>query len=117
MINRRIEKYNEGEIHFNLMAIISDRRIKYQKELNQLVESGMDTDDSANEICRLQMLIQEEEEKWDRYRKENVRRRHNYVPFILEMLKILAKEEKLVPLVEQAINQAEKRASTKSGEK
>lgn len=135
IINRRIEKYTEGEIHFNLMALISDRRLKYQQQLDKLVEvrfnyflflvmqnnilfqAGMDTDESANEICRLQMLIQEEEEKWERYRKENVRRRHNYVPFIVELLKILAKEQKLVPLVEKAISQAEKRAAAKTGEK
>jgi ubiquitin carboxyl-terminal hydrolase L5 len=117
IINRRIEKYTEGEIHFNLMALISDRRLKYQQQLDTLVEAGMDTDESANEICRLQMLIQEEEEKWERYRKENVRRRHNYVPFIVELLKILAKEQKLVPLVEKAISQAEKRAAAKTGEK
>ena len=32
---------------------------------------------------------------------ENVRRRHNYLPFIMELLKILAKEKKLLPLIER----------------
>ena len=31
---------------------------------------------------------------------ENVRRRHNYLPFIMELLKILAQDGKLVGLVE-----------------
>ena len=29
-------RYSEGEIRFNLMAIISDRRAMYQKQLEQL---------------------------------------------------------------------------------
>uniref|UniRef100_A0AC34QUL2 Ubiquitin carboxyl-terminal hydrolase n=1 Tax=Panagrolaimus sp. JU765 TaxID=591449 RepID=A0AC34QUL2_9BILA len=112
IIEKRIQKYTEGEIHFNLMAVISDRKAKYQKALEELTESGVETDDAAAEIYRLQMLIAEEEEKWERQRKENVRRRHNYVPFIVELLKILAKEQKLVPLLEEAIGRAENRQSS-----
>lgn len=61
----------------------------------------MDTDEVAEEIYRLQMLIAQEDEKAEQFKKENVRRRHNYIPFIVELLKILAKEGKLVPLVRQ----------------
>ena len=32
---------------------------------------------------------------------ENVRRKHNYLPLIMELLKILAKRGELVPLVEK----------------
>ncbi len=32
---------------------------------------------------------------------ENIRRQHNYLPFIMELLKILAQEGKLVDLVEK----------------
>ena len=32
---------------------------------------------------------------------ENIRRRHNYLPFIMELLKILAEDGKLVGLVEK----------------
>ena len=34
---------------------------------------------------------------------ENIRRRHNYLPFIMELLKILAEDGKLVGLVEKVI--------------
>src|SRR4051794_30126077 len=42
IIERRIQKYSEGEIHFNLMAVISDRCTKYQKRLDQLASVGKD---------------------------------------------------------------------------
>lgn len=29
-------RYNEGEIHFNLMAMITDRKLVYQKQLDAL---------------------------------------------------------------------------------
>ncbi|KAI6244182.1 Ubiquitin carboxyl-terminal hydrolase [Aphelenchoides fujianensis] len=49
------------------------------------------------------------EELVDPHRKA----RHNYTPFIVELLKLLAKEGKLVPLVEKAAEEEEKRASAK----
>lgn len=32
---------------------------------------------------------------------ENIRRRHNYLPFIMELLKVLAEDGKLIGLVEK----------------
>lgn len=61
----------------------------------------MDTEEVAEELYRLQTLIAEEDDRAEQFRKENIRRRHNYIPFIVELLKILAKEGKLVPLVRQ----------------
>ncbi len=78
--------------------------------LRAVLQSAMEADESTNdgdkdaEIDHLQTLIADEDLKADRYRKENVRRRHNYIPFIVELLKILAKEGKLVPLVKEVNN-------------
>lgn len=73
----------------------------------------MESDEVNDEICRLQSLIASEEEKTQRYRIENARRRHNYTPFIVELLKILAKEDKLVPLVEKCVKEANERKTAK----
>nr|XP_039268928.1 ubiquitin carboxyl-terminal hydrolase isozyme L5-like [Styela clava] len=110
-IQKRINRYKEGEIHFNLMAITSDRKMVLEKQIKDLqaaVKSGeeMETENRdqfiSTEINRLQNLIDLEDEKRRNYKVENVRRKHNYLPFIVEMIKILASERKLLPLVQDA---------------
>ncbi|RZF47126.1 hypothetical protein LSTR_LSTR005204 [Laodelphax striatellus] len=102
IIEKRIKKYNEGEIHFNLMALVSDRKLKYEKRLAEL--EGVPG--SEVEIQRLQLLLEEEETKVRQYRIESVRRRHNYLPLIVELLKMLAREGQLLPLYERAKQKA-----------
>lgn len=105
-----IFRYNEGEIHFNLMAIVSDKKMTYENKIQQILkqmeESGMDTDAQQSEIAQLRLLIEKEESKFRQYQIENVRRKHNYLPLIVEILKILAKEGKLMPLYEKAKERA-----------
>lgn len=88
------------------MAIVSDRKMIYEKQIiniqKEIEESGMETDVQQGEITRLKMLMEEEDGKRARYRIENIRRKHNYLPLIVEILKILAKEGKLLPLYEKA---------------
>lgn len=55
-----------------------------------------------NEESRIRLKISNEEDKMRRYRIENARRKHNYLPLIVEILKLLAKDGKLVPLYERA---------------
>lgn len=63
----------------------------------QAVVKNIDRD-----ISRLQTLIEAEDDKMLRYKVENIRRKHNYLPLIMEILKVLAKKGNLVPLVEKA---------------
>ncbi|KAJ6656229.1 hypothetical protein lerEdw1_004019 [Lerista edwardsae] len=114
VIEKRIQKYSEGEIRFNLMAIVSDRKMIYEQKIVELQrqlteEEPMDTDQSSNilssiqsEVAKYQMLIEEENQKLKRYKIENIRRKHNYLPFIMELLKTLAEHQQLIPLVEKA---------------
>ena len=36
VIGKRIQKYSEGEIRFNLMAIVSDRKMIYEQKIAEL---------------------------------------------------------------------------------
>lgn len=88
------------------MAIVSDRKTIYEKQLKalqkQIEDNGMETDVQQEEISKLRCLIEEEENKVHRYQIENIRRKHNYIPLIMELLKLLAKEGKLMSLYEKA---------------
>lgn len=73
----------------------------------------METDSIQSEIARIKLLIEEEENKVKHYKLENIRRKHNYLPLIVEILKILAKEGQLLPLYEKAKAKALEKESKK----
>ncbi|XP_055844561.1 ubiquitin carboxyl-terminal hydrolase isozyme L5 [Episyrphus balteatus] len=115
IIEKRMQKYSEGEIHFNLMAIVSDRQMIYQKQIDKLLndsENAMETDDKQTEVARLRSLIEDEIVKRKRYRIENIRRKHNYLPFIVELLKMLGEQGQLTPLYEKAKQRALERETS-----
>jgi ubiquitin carboxyl-terminal hydrolase L5 len=47
------------------------------------------------------MILQELIYKEERHKKENVRRKHDYIPFIIELLKKVAEKGKLKALLDQ----------------
>lgn len=99
-IQERMTKAQEGSIKFNLMAVTQDKRIGLRAQL----------DKGGDEMETAQLLLAQEEEKRAQWKKENERRRHNYVPFCVQLLKELAKMGKLPDLVQAAKEkQAEKR--------
>jgi len=99
VLQERINRYNEGEIHFNLMAVVSDRKLEAEKKLAALEASGSS---SPDKVFELRQIIEEEEAKRQRFRLENIRRKHNYLPLIVEFLKELAGQKLLMPLYEKA---------------
>ena len=109
----------EGEIHFNLMAIISDKKRAYEKQLAELTisieNSSMETDIAQLEINNLRHLIEEEANKMRKYRVENLRRKHNYLPLIMEVLKVLAESGELSKLI--TIEKERKKNANKSSKK
>jgi len=100
IIEARMMKYTQGEIHFNLMAVIQDKTIRYNNQLKSL--SGMSIDSQMAEVARIEMLLAEEENKRSKWKQENIRRRHNYLPLIVEMLRSLASRGELLPIYNKA---------------
>ncbi|GAB0099652.1 Ubiquitin carboxyl-terminal hydrolase [Sergentomyia squamirostris] len=117
IIEKRMQKYSEGEIHFNLMAIVSDRQMIYGREIERLLslsDTEMDMEARQSEITRLRMLMEDDVSKKARYRVENIRRKHNYLPLIVELLKMLAQKGQLMPLYEKAKQRAAEREAQKT---
>lgn len=103
-IEKRMQKYSTGEIHFNLMAVVSDQKMVYNKRIKELEVKG--TEEAKAQIENLKMMISDEDVKMHRYKTENIRRKHNYLPLIIEILKTLGKEGKLVETFEKAKQKA-----------
>jgi len=92
-IQKRIQQYSESEIRFNLMAVVQDR---VQGLTDKLAAAD------AAQKPDLEQQLAAEQAKHERWKTENIRRRHNYVPFVLEFLSILAQKNQLAGLVDSA---------------
>eukprot|EP01134_Creolimax_fragrantissima_P007428 CFRG7428T1 len=96
-VYKRIES-GGGEIRFNLMAVVKDRREMYHEQMAALQES------EGNEAAIHDLLekIDIEDKKSERYARENTWRKHNFVPFFINATRLLAQRGELMPLVEKA---------------
>ncbi|KAG9510983.1 Ubiquitin carboxyl-terminal hydrolase isozyme L5, partial [Fragariocoptes setiger] len=109
VIEKRMQQYSQEEIQFNLMAVVADKRPLYRRklaELEQQLTSGMETDTIEMQMAELRQMLAAQEAKMKAYRVENIRRKHNYLPLIMQVLCGLAKEGKLSPLVTKASEKA-----------
>lgn len=95
-IEARIAQYAAKEIKFNLMAIVRDRRAV----LNDKLLAGADP-------AQIELEQASEVAKRAAWAAENARRRHNYIPLVVDIFKVLAANAKLQPLIDTALaNQA-----------
>ena len=54
------------------------------------------------ELRRAELELVDEEEQHEKWKKENARRKHNYIPLILELLDVLAERGELMGLLQAA---------------
>lgn len=78
IITSRIAAFG-SELRFSLMAVVRNRRDLYMEQLEIMKD-----DEAACE--EIQQKIMMEEMKMQDYSKENSRRKHNFLPLIMEML-------------------------------
>jgi len=124
IIQARMESFAKAEIKFSLLAVIRNRVELFQEKLEALktekvvLESklhamgDMETDEKSGLLTELEILkdkidatdgfLAGEVLKHSNWKAENVRRRHNYIPFLFNLLKVLAEKDLLVPLIERA---------------
>ena len=67
-----------------------------------------------SEINEYREILIREDEKAAKYKQENARRRHNFIPFIIELLKTLAANQKLQPLIDAAVKKSKSKAEPQS---
>ena len=103
-IQARLSNYSPTEIKFNLMAIVQDKRTYLNERLNALAAIGIEENDPS--MVQIQSELHAEAEKRAQWDVENARRRHNYLPFCVELLRTLAGSGKMEGLMTKAKNSA-----------
>jgi ubiquitin carboxyl-terminal hydrolase L5 len=91
----------ESEFDEEYFMGLSDEVEELKSEMGKLSEEGR----------RQREEIEFENAKYEKWMKENQRRKHNYVPFICNLLEKLAEQKKLIPLMEAAKERKEKAGS------
>lgn len=97
-------------ISFTLMAVVSDPLIDLPLKIEELRRQEQSTAD-------LQEQLRDMTERRERGKLENVRRRHNYVPLVVELLKALNEKGKLGGIVEAAKKKSEEKQQARAAKK
>jgi len=65
-----------------------------------------------SKIEELEVNIKAEDDKFAAWKQENIRRKHNYIPFVMALMKVLAERGKLQPMVDKAKAKADEAAAS-----
>jgi len=126
VIQARMAEYAGTEMRFTLLAITKKLKTKYLEEQEELKEAqealktqGMEEEAGAMDerLNELQGLIANEDDKFAKWKKQNTRRRHNYIPFLLELLKKTAYNGLLPDLMEDAVGRKKEKVAAMEARK
>ena len=126
-IQRRIGQFDTAEINFNLMAIVENKGKlakaelanveKFINDLRSKVDEAADDEKALQDAqARKQALentIAQESEKYNKYTRENKRRRHNYIPFIVKAMQAMAKKKILMDSFNKGLEEVKKQSEEK----
>ncbi|KAI8074524.1 ubiquitin carboxyl-terminal hydrolase [Gongronella butleri] len=117
-IQQRMARYSAAELHFSLMALTRDRLDTYQEQLEEIDAMLLSLPEDADErkqFSHQRMQVEHElhieQEKRERWHRENTLRKHNFIPMIYQLLRSLSKRNQLEPLITEAIEKGKKRPS------
>ena len=93
-----------------------------QTEVADIIKEGKETIEASlselgSSIAQHEMRIAAETERQAKWKAENERRRHNYVPLIFELLQQLAKKNILETMFKEAVELKKKKADEKKAAK
>eukprot|EP00299_Pterocystis_sp_00344_P013729 c6758_g1_i1.p1 GENE.c6758_g1_i1~~c6758_g1_i1.p1 ORF type:complete len:311 (+),score=49.74 c6758_g1_i1:43-975(+) len=114
VISERILRYTNAEIRFNLLAVVNSQLSVLTSRLEQLQSIENPSETVQAELSEVIERLAVENDIRAKWKIENLRRKHNYVPFVFHLLKILAEKNQLQPLVDRATEEAAKKAKTQA---
>lgn len=107
-IHTKLARHRDSA-EFNLMAVVHSQLKMLQDERAELLKR-IDEDEMVRlQLEMIEVRIVEETDKRKKWKMDNVRRKHNYIPFIIAMLKALADKNQLIPLLNEARAKTNKR--------
>ncbi|KAI0986799.1 hypothetical protein GJ496_005474 [Pomphorhynchus laevis] len=104
VLKNRMPESETGD--FNLLAMTFDRKKAYTEELTKLqahLSESVADPAELQRISELEQLLADEEKQQLRYEVDGIRRNHNWTPFIVETMKLLAKYGGLSKLMEDQL--------------
>jgi ubiquitin carboxyl-terminal hydrolase L5 len=111
VISARMGEYSdEGEIRFNLLAVVEDIGVRLTRELDALPADSAERVGLINRISR-------EADKRAQWKRDNERRKFNFVPFIVETLKATAEAGLIDGIIERATERRRRQLETQSTRK
>ncbi|GES82662.1 ubiquitin carboxyl-terminal hydrolase 2 [Rhizophagus clarus] len=126
VIQERMSRYTSAEIRFNLLALIKNREDVYRTRIGEIDEQMIHASNTNNsgELMQLSeerehllQKIEREKIKFKGYERENSLRKHNFIQFIYNIIRILAERGELQARIEYARKEMSKRIKDRAEKK